>query len=440
MKVAKMCFIAGSMGAGLASGAAAQSATITWMRVAEHVDVNDIADSVYDQGFTTATNALVVDEDGSATEDVSCNISLVRESTWWFSGGGSDSDVDTQTEYTNTAFNGADGFINVVNNIDWCGRMLMMPVGGCGWPEGSYWPPIVAVSNAGAGNGLNGFTFAHEYGHATGNMHNGSGSVRLMSDALLAATNTRVDATECAKLRFDGWGPTCPSDNSGFYPVICDWEESSLRASGSAPPDFTRTGAAQARVEDDYTGVPIRELARRTMFEHSPAEVEDFYGPADVAVLKQMLSDPSQQGNRRMVLALIGLISKGSDADVNVLVDLVRAQGSDLRGASLALGAIAARTSNKRGVRVLLELFASAELRVARAVAAGLAVSGDPRALAALEADPRKREDGSLWFRDFADENRRVAKLGLRGYYREPSLAVPRLPERLASARAGKRE
>jgi hypothetical protein len=94
------------------------------------------------------------------------------------------------------------------------------------------------------------------------------------------------------------------------------------------------------------------DLARRVFTDGAPAEVEDFYGASDVAVLKQMLASPDQAPYQNTIVSLIGLLSDGSDADAHVLLDFADANSetSAAHSAIISLGYVA-----ERGSRIALD-------------------------------------------------------------------------------------
>jgi len=180
------------------------------------------------------------------------------------------------------------------------------------------------------------------------------------------------------------------------------------------------TDTALAPIDEiDYTGVSIDSLADRGFLDVIPTELDQYYARADVNILKRRLLD-NREFDRRTVPALIGLISDGDISDVQALIDYAECPGADVSAALMSVGYIVARTGDDSGVDPLIKRLNSADERTYKAAALGLALSGNIRALEALEAKAPKEYDPYNILSTAPFENRAVASLGLAGYYARP--------------------
>lgn len=109
-----------------------------------------------------------------------------------------------------------------------------------------------------------------------------------------------------------------------------------------------------------------------------------------------------------------------------MLADVGTGAHTDINAAGIALGSIISRTGNELALEILKQRFESSDASVVRAAQLGLTVSGDPEAFAilgdaALKAPTRLAATGLLLA---AEENLRIAEIGLREHYLNPQKAV----------------
>jgi hypothetical protein len=385
------------------------------MRVARHAAVTSIPSATWNAAFTQATNAFQTD---NGQLDLPCPLELIRldGSGWWFSGGACDSYPNTQAQYESCTDNASDAYVNVVNSVDWCG----MPGtwGGCTY-IGQRRPFL--ISHERATSAANGIVIAHEFGHsldvlpgATGG-HDNQG--RQIMDGALLQTNMNMvrQPTTCTRFRHD-FGPTCPpsGDSSGTDPAICS------STADFAPRRVAETSAVAVSdaADTNYAEVGIEELANSGILDSIPTDLDIYYGRPDVEYLKKRLAE-DQEHDRRNVPALIGLISDGDRTDVETLLKYSERPNADISAALMSIGYIIARTKKDFGIDELIKKVNTDEIRVYSAAALGLALSGNPRALEALEARAPKQFDPYNVLSTAPEDNRMMANLGFRGFYDE---------------------
>lgn len=403
---------------GVSDAQAQVQAEVTWWRVARHADVVDVDASVYDTAFTRATTALTVD---NGTNDIACSLRLARAGLrWWFSGGGSDDNVDNQTEYEDTQFNSSDAYQIVVDEINWC--LTAGAYDGCGWPQGGFAPFLIdRALMVGSSNGI---AVAHEYGHTIGLGH--SPTALNVMNAVAGSTNNKVGANQCSSLRFC-WGRACKAsgDNWGPLPSVCSVAAPAGSSFQSLVLDDGTLAEQQAAFTKARKPLPIEVLGRMPILDHVPVWVEDHYDHRDVAALRLMLKDPSLEGHHRTIASLIGLISDGSDADVQALEAYAK-RGTDVAAAMFGLGYIAARKGHQGALDVIKSGLNSPHSDIAEAATHGLTVSGNPEAhgllVAISAAEPAvtsRRHSGAQ-----AKQNGDIRRIGFRAFYENPPIAV----------------
>jgi hypothetical protein len=379
------------------------------MRVGRHVSVDSISANTYDTGFAQATDALQNDVGAS---DVACDLELSRTDTWWFSDGGTTGTVTNQAEYQADQNNAAGAYMVVVNTIDWCG--LPLPAtGGCGWPTGGRSPFLVTRNLAVSPQ--RGIVYAHEFGHTVGLNHDGNNGSQIMDGAVLGVNDTRVrSATVCNTFR-TSFLATCSGK-----PYICSFP-GLPGFTGSVSETSREAPDAQRRFEADYSSTPIREVARAFIVDRLPLEVEDYYTQEDVAILKSMLTDSKEKLYHPTIVVLIGLISDGSDADVDALNAYAAQNGADKGTTMWGLGYIHARTRNARALQALRRGAEGDDAVVSERAMIALAVTGTPEALPILERRrARARANGRSKIDKAIEYHRQSAELGLRGFYDQP--------------------
>lgn len=389
----------------------------TRMRVGRHIDVDFIPAATHDTAFANASTALQVD---NGSHDHACSLTLTRLDSWWFGGG--DDKVDDQAEYEAVQNNASDAYVNIVNEVNWC--LVDGAFGGCGWPQGARKPFLVTRNLATSPQA--GIVYAHEFGHTVGLGHDDKGRQIMDPDVLRTNDNKVRRWADCKTFRtvFNG---TCKIGNAGSDPAICT-PIVVLNTGASSAATLASEGSTatpepfEGFEEKDYRGVPIEKLASSHFVDRIPAEVEDYYGQQDVAKLRDMLYDPAYDKYRRTILSLIGLISNGASEDVQALTSYTMQEGGNISAAMMALGYIANRTGNKRALRFLLKSYKKKGGRMAEAAALGLSLSGIGDAHEALSRGKRAERDSKRKHRlgRIASQNRYIAKVGLREYYRNP--------------------
>lgn len=420
-----------SMVMSVAATANAQ-ADFTMFRAARHAGVTNIPDSTISSAYTDASSAF---QSITSPNDVACPLTLqsVDPGEWWYSADNITSNVNSQTSYVNHQANAAHGYYLIVNAINWCGATGA--VGGCGWPNGGKQPFI--VTNALATSAQRGVVMAHEFGHTTGLNHEQFNNpsplpLQIMDQGALSTSNVKVkDAATCASFR-TVFTSRCPAanDNPSWLtsPAVCSTGGLMTPASTAAS-----AGSSATEAETDYSNVPIKQLALSFFVDRVPAEVEDYYAESDVKTLIAMLQDPANRQYQRTIVSLIGLISDGSNDDLGAIQSYAKtATGGDLDAAFIAVGYLVSRHGNQAALDALVNSAVSNDPGTVEAATLGLGVSGHARALAKLrELGPGKGEQSSLRATAVRD-NQKIAKSGLRAYYRQvetktevPSLVNP---------------
>lgn len=404
----------------LASASVAEGQAVsTSMRIARHAGVTAIPSANWPPVMTQATDAFHTD---NGMLDLPCDLALnTLDTGWWYSSSATDSYPNTQGQYEAAINNASDAYINVVNNVDWCGGMGTWI--GCA-TQNSFKPFIVDRESVLSGSGIAGILIAHEFGHTVNSINTAAGhdtQGRQIMDPTVVSNNNMVRfTTTCTRFRHD-FGPTCPpnGDNSSSNPAVCSVAGADLVGKrDESAIDRLRADETPAEEDRDWSETPVDRLAASLVIIDSiPMNLDQFYGRDDVAVLKQIMPYANRQRN---VLALIGLISQGDKEDIDELLRVAAEPGSDMSAASMAVGYIVARTGKDYGVDALIERLQSKDERTYETAAMGLALSGNERALEALEARAPKEYDPFNVLSVAPDENRRVAALGLRGYYTEP--------------------
>jgi hypothetical protein len=348
-------------------------AYLTKMRVGVHADVDTWpSGATLDSNFENASDALQVD---SGTGDVACDVTLERDSYYWFDDGGSTDIVDTQTEYPNTQTNASHAYLNIVTEINWCGASVTLD--GCAWSNSGLEKPFLVNAET-TEEAVGGILFAHEFGHTTGLSHDFSSSLKIMYTPF-STTSTRVTSSQCTGFR-NVFPATCPSGTSGSDPRVCT--PTAIWVSSFAAPPVTMFVQAPESVSEPKMP-PIEELATMAIVDSAPTFVEDYYDQTDADTLVSLLSDPSYEPYQRHVLTLLGLLSDGSDAHVYAIARHAASAGANRSAAMVALGAIVSRTGN---TAALDEVVAAYDQRFQRSAVLGLIVSGDRTARGILSS------------------------------------------------------
>jgi hypothetical protein len=386
----------------------------TRMRVGRHTNVTFINASVHDTNFTNASTALGVD---SGANDVPCGLTLQRLDSYNFSGGGSSDVVDTQAEYEDTRDNAANSYTTIVNTLNWC--VAIGSWGGCGFPTGGARPYL--VTRALAVSAQAGIVYAHEFGHTTGLNHDNTGQQIMDPDVLTTTDNRVLNVNVCDFFFRRAYASTCPTGTfaQGQY-AICS---PTLGPPSFAPPIFSSAPSGMlvsSDGESDFSDVPIEELARNIIVDRIPHEAEFFYSQEDVEILSAMLDEAADAPFNRTIVTLIGLISDGSPEDIFAIQDHLGNESAELSAGMIALGYLVNRTGSDIALDILLESL-NGKTALSGAAALGLAVSGDPTALAVLEKRASFEQEPAILaeLKSAIQENLKMAELGLQDYYRQ---------------------
>jgi hypothetical protein len=329
------------------AAAQAQAGTGTsWheITVRRHSTVT-LSNATVDTMFTNATNRMTNDNDGTGTRDVQCALG------WGRSGNvtsftNTDGDISTDAE-VNTMLNSVNGYAKVVDTITRCGT------------TGTY-------RGCGGVGSLNGYivtdtapddSWAHEFGHNVGLGHVTTDTQRIMASG--ATNRQRVTAAECTA-----------------YQRLVDVD---------GPGGGTTQGDSVEHVAADFSNVPIEEVAQYGFIDTVPIEVREYYGAEDVEILRQMLADPDQAVHRPNIIALLGLLSDGSDSDADTITAYLNDRSDEVvASASISLGYVAQRGRGMKALNKLLARSEHANKQTAEFAIQGLGVSGRPQALAQL--------------------------------------------------------
>jgi len=363
-----------------------------------------------DNMFNAATNILRDDVDGAGDADQFCDVSLFRQQEVEpFMAG--DGDVDSNEDFWNVSEYGSSyghtNFVKIVRSITYCGRTGFFegcaPIG----PRNSVVITEGAVRSAGAG-----FVLAHEVGHSVSLGHQDGSPENIMYPYVLSSAHG-VWPWQCSAYNapVDGDGP-------GYNPFT-----------PRGPMDATAKFPQDDHPRMDFSGVSIEEAAHRTYVDLVPAEVADYYGDEDVAVLTRMLHDPREADHHAKIAQLIGLIASGRDTrHTSALLELVksRAAARDAHAsATISLGYLA-----HRGDHAAFSFLAHHARDIKSPVVAwaiqalGLSGREDARAeLSRLERDADDDEKSARpgrarrLFRQALRDNDDVRGRGLRAYY-----------------------
>lgn len=166
-----------------------------------------------------------------------------------------------------------------------------------------------------------------------------------MSQNLLATDNNKNHLSAyCGSTTWRTQFPSGGCASPGSTPKICSTFEPFLPSSTSFFDEGMSVSSenimprAEAEVAApefvqlmDYSAVPIESLAQRHILDTMPVSVEDYYGESDLVKLRAMLESPAFEGTHRTIAALIGLISRGADEDVDALEMLMRLKSTQTR-------------------------------------------------------------------------------------------------------------
>ena len=143
---------------------------------------NHDADRILDDA-----TAILLQSDGA--DDLACDTRLHRNGNVGVFHEGTGT-INSQADYN--AVLGLDGYVKVVNQINWCGTLAPHIIGCAPVPGNS----LLVVRFTGSQEGV---LWAHEYGHTQGLWHRTSSNAVM--NPTIGSTRTRVDTSECDAFR-----------------------------------------------------------------------------------------------------------------------------------------------------------------------------------------------------------------------------------------------
>jgi hypothetical protein len=395
----------------------------TTMRVAMHADLNLPLPSqaTVTAAFTQGTTAI---QNDVGVQDVACPLTLAMHNsfgtTYSGSSGGADDDISSSAELTATQ-NTSGALVNIVDSITFCGTSGSFA--GC---ASTATRKGFVITKAGITGGAGGIILAHEFGHTAGRNHDNN-ALRIMDPDPLTTAHVEVTPFGCDN-ETDSFrrvfpasctgNPACSSELVVIETGDDDFFASVTRSSRKSPD----TGTIESEVfeESDFSALSVTELLEGFIIDRVPAEVEDYYGDEDVDALIAVLFDPAQREQHLNAVNFVGLISSGTDAHVQALIDYVGQPEAHVDVAMISLGYIANRTGNDEALLFLADQFAIGPN--AEAASGGLTVSGDSLARdLLLEAAQRETDPvAKFTLEERVNENERIELMGLREHYLNP--------------------
>ncbi|MGY0833815.1 hypothetical protein [Azospirillum argentinense] len=369
-----------------------------------------LSDTDADSILRGASRVLQDDDDfAPGTDDVSCNVNLVRSGSVGLFATTAPAIIGTPADWD--AVNAEASFVKVVTSISFCGKAGIYA--GCAMQPGRS---MVVVR----GGNFRDIVWAHEFGHTTGLPHR-SGQFPLMTDRPLAGDQKRVTPAECNSFIK---GPP---------------------ATAVAAVDQGIRGNAQA-VQDNPPAPSLQDLVRAAFVDRVPYSLIARYDPAEAQALVSMLYDFSEQENWANIATALGIL--GGAETGKILIDFV---GSELLGANpttILRSKIAALIAmgyllNRSGDREILQYLTArtqpatwetasawigrtAETRQAHIVGlseaamTALALSGRAEALSLMQALPAlvgQSERSTQLMKHLTEIHSRVQAQGLTAYY-----------------------
>jgi hypothetical protein len=408
----------------------------TTMRVAMHEDLAQPfpAQATITAAFTQGTNAIQQD---SGVQDVACPLTLTMHNsfgtTYAGGAGGADDDISSSAELTATQ-NTSPALVNIVDTITSCGGVTA-GFAGCatvGTRKG------FVVTKTGITGSTGGIILAHEFGHSAGRSHDNN-ALRIMDPDPLTTAHVEVTPFGCDNQN-DSFRRVFPASCTGNPAcsselVIIETGDDFLSSVARSPGKSLDIDALESEVfeENDFSAFSITELLDGGIIDRAPAELEDYFGDDDVDELIAVLFDPARSQHHLNAVNFVGLISSGTDAHVQALIDYLGQPEAYIDMAMISLGVIANRTGNVGALLFLADHFAGGPN--ADAAAAGLGVSGDSLARdLLLEAAQRETDPiAKFTLEERVSENERIELMGLREHYLNPP-GVPELPAGLLPA------
>lgn len=391
--------------------ALAQSATqlVTIRRHSTVALTNDRADQI----LKDASDALQVDDDGAASDDIACNVTLKRTMDVRPFATTAPSSVSSKADFD--AVSAEDSFAKIVDSITYCGGKSGS-FAGCTTTPGRNMVLKVSGNNRG-------IVWAHEFGHATGLQHRPEPKA-LMTSVPLAPDQRYVNRSEC--------------DSYVNGPPV------------AAPANAVEQAKAESLGVSATAGISLQEMARASIVDRIPYSLISRAGNDDLSVVLSMLYDFREQDNWSTIVTIIGIA--GGAESVGILSRYLDAPltGSNPSAAYdgkvaalIALGYLANRFPQSDAVAALAlrtkraawenagpwagEMNTVRQIRIGNlqeVAMTGLALSGHPEAAPLLaNVDLNTTTSGSERNKQFNAEllatHERVRAKGLEAYYAE---------------------
>jgi Matrixin len=363
--------------------------------------------------ITANASAILQRNDGAG--DVACATSFTRNGnvTAFSTGDGS---IDSAAEFNGVI--AVPGWVKVVNQINWCGT-IGTGIIGCSPVPGTSLVVVRFTANQ------EGILWAHEFGHNAGLSHRNVSTAVMYP--FIGTTRRRVNATECNAYRAAPAG--------------------AVLAQSSAPqPDTARP------VSD------IQVFVHQTFVHGVPYGQATQFGAAAVAPLLTMLRDKKEEDYWSNIVAVLGMI--GEEEAVGPLINFIetagpphlsRAHYAAKTDAIMALGYVVNRRASvaalgylkqgikpeswaarlKGGLASYQASTAERDVDFSKHAILGLALSGRLEAAQILRSlqKPAVTESDKALQAQLGDlvsqalfEHAKIAKKGLRTYYRENGL------------------
>ena len=371
-----------------------------------------LADARADAILVDATNVIQTD---SGANDIACNVGLRRTGavTTFSTGDGS---IDSATEFTDV--NNLPGNVKVLNQINWCGGIGANIIGCAPVPGDS----LVVVRFV---ESLEGILWLHEFGHNQGLSHrNGTDNVMHPS---IGSDRVGVDVAECTAYRSTALVAATGGTQMALLDVAAAGE------SGAPPED-------------------VRDFVRQYFVHGTPFDQASRYGPEAVPVLLEMLDDPAEVEWWPNIVTVLGMIGEPTVFEpLKAFLEeptegtLTRPHYQAKANVPLALGYLVNQSGNEAALDYLIEgadpgfwqgqvmgrasFQASTAERnedMAQRFVLGLALTGKPRALQALQALESGERSVAGGFAQRAEstisgaiaEHNKIAEQGLEAYDR----------------------
>jgi hypothetical protein len=242
-----------------------------------------------------------------------------------------------------TALLALPSLVKVVNDVQFCENRFNPSFAGCAIAGSMIVEDLENMPD------LAGRLWAHEFGHTKGLPHPRDPDPRAVMNANITTSSRNVTTFECNAFQLPPGvvaGPA-PVPEAACSPLGCE---------GSGVPTLPGV-IAPKRARPD-----IREFVGGFYPDSFPYREAMQYGPADAAVLREMLADPRQRATWPMVVNVLGVI--GDDRVASDLIDFIhkervgrldRAEYTSVSSAIVGLGFLASRGSSARATRFLMD-------------------------------------------------------------------------------------